>query len=331
VRAVVTGATGFLGGRLARRLAADGWDVVGTGRSASAGAALAADGVAFRAADLGDAAAIRALCAGADVVFHAGALSAPWGRREDFERSNVVGSRHVRAACRAEGVRRLIYVSSPSVAFDLRSRRGGREDDPLPTRYINDYVATKRRVEVETAADAAAGLPVVTVRPRAIFGPGDTTILPRLIDANATIGVPLIRGGRALVDVTYVDNVVDALLACASAPSAVHGRVYNVTNGEPVALVDLLRALFDKLGVPFRPRPIPWGVARALGRASELRARLLGVEPRLTRYTVAVLACDQTLDLAAAQRDLGYAPAVSVDEGLDRFVRWWEAARATAQ
>lgn len=325
MRAVVTGATGFLGGHLARRLAAEGWEVVGSGRDAAVGAALERDGIRFVRADLADAAAVGALCAGADVVFHAGALSAPWGRPEAFERANVLGSRHVRAACRAGAVGRLVYVSSPSVAFDLRSRRDVREDEPLPTRYVNDYVATKRRVEEETAADAAAGLPVVTLRPRAIFGPGDTTILPRLIDANATLGVPLIRGGRALVDVTVVDNVVDAALAAARAPDAALGRVYNVTNGEPIALVALLRALFRKLDVPFRPRPIPWSVAHALGWASEIRARTFGGEPRLTRYTVSVLACDQTLDLTAARRDLGYVPRVSVDEGLDRFAAWWRA------
>jgi len=319
MRALVTGATGFLGGHLARRLHAEGWQVTATGRSTAAGAALRSAGIRFARAELDDAAAIAGLCADQEVVFHCGALSAPWGPYDAFFRANVLGSRHVREGCRRAGVRRLVHVSTPSVYFDFRSQRDITEDAPLPRHPVNAYVATKRLAEEETTRDAADGLPVVTLRPRGLFGPGDTTILPRLIDANRRGGVPLIRGGRAVLDVTFIDNAVDATLDAARAPAVAHGRTYNISNGEPLALIDLLTALFDRLGEPLRARRIPWPVAHRLAHLLELRARIFGGEPRLTRYTVGVLACDQTLDLSAAHRDLGYVARVGVLDGLDRY------------
>ena len=325
MRTLGTGATGFLGQALAHRLLAEGHEVIALGRNEAVGAALAAAGMRFVRADLADAAAVAAACEGVTDVFHSGALSSPWGRYADFEAANVRGTRHVVAGCLAHGVRRLIHVSTPSLYFDFRHREGIREDDPLPARGVNAYAETKRLAEAVVDDAAARGLRAVTLRPRALFGPGDTTILPRLIRANARGALPFIDGGQALADVTYVDNVVDALLAARDAGDHALGRKYNVTNGEPMPLATLLAKLFGRLGVPMRIRRLPFGVAYGLAGAMELAAWARGgsPEPLLTRYTVGVLARSQTLALTAARQDLGYAPRVSVDEGLERFARWW--------
>jgi nucleoside-diphosphate-sugar epimerase len=324
-KALVTGATGFLGQALARRLHADGWEVVGLGRNEAIGGQLVAAGLHFHRGDLADAAAVEAAARGATHVFHCGALSAPWGRAADFEAANVLGTRHVLAACERGDVARIVHVSTPSLYFDGRHRLAIREDEPLPARGINTYAETKRRAEELVDAAAARGLPVVTLRPRALFGPGDTTLLPRLVRANGRGFLPLVDGGRALTDVTYVANVVDALLAAAEAGPEVLGRHYNITNGEPMPLIELLAMLFRRLGLPMNGRPVPYGVAYALAAGLEAVAHLTdGREPVLTRYTVGVLARSQTLDLTAAKRDLGYAPRVSVAEGLERFAAWWE-------
>ena len=326
-RALVTGGTGFLGGHLARRLRDSGWDVTAVGRNAKTGAVLAAEGIRFTTVDLRDPQSVDAACSGMDTVFHCAALSSPWGRYREFFASNVEATRHIIHACQRLGVRRLVNVSTPSLYFDFSDRLGIRETDPLPVRPPNAYAATKRIAEEEVLAAHNRLFESVSVRPRALFGPGDTAILPRLIHANGRIGVPLFRGGRAILDLTYVDNAVDALLLAAEAPSSAMGRTYNITNGEPVHLSDVLQKLFDRLDVPMRGRPIPYSAGYMLAGAMELAARVLPgqPEPLLTRYTVALLAKSQTLDISAARQSLGYSPRIPIDEGIERFADWWRS------
>lgn len=326
MRALVTGATGFLGKRLAKRLADDGHEVVGVGRNLEAGRWLEEHGVRFVSADLADRDAVVKACRGQEVVFHSGALSSPWGPYPTFHRSNVEGTRNVIEGSRTHGIRRLVHVSTPSLYFDTAERLGVSERDPLAEKPVNHYAATKRMAEELVDAAHAEGLPVVTIRPRALFGPGDTTILPRLIRANARGALPLFGPEGPWVDVTYVDNVVDALLLCESAPDHVLGKKYNITNGETVRMRHLLEKLFAALEVPahFRPMryPVAYGLAGAMEAAS--LAFMGGREPLLTRYSVNVLARSQTLDISAARRDLGYTPRTSLDEGLAEFVAWWK-------
>lgn len=326
VKALVTGATGFLGRALAERLVGEGHNVTALGRNAAIGQELATLGMTFISADLADETRVVAACEGMAYVFHCGALSSVWGPYDDFLRANVLGTRHVIAGCRRHGVKRLIHVSTPSLYFDFRDRLAIREADPLPPRGVNAYAETKRLAELEVAIAHRAGLEVISIRPRALFGPRDTAILPRLLRANAKGFLPLIDGGRALADVTYVDNVVDALLLCRDAGPDALGKTYNISNGEPMAMIDLLTRVFTRLETPMNAKRLSFGVAYALAGALELAANTVqgGREPTLTRYTVGVLGKSQTLDIAAARDQLGYRPRVSVDEGLAQFVSWWK-------
>lgn len=326
-KALITGATGPLGRATALRLQEMGWTVTGIGRNAEAGRALEAAGIAWRRIDICQQPHETAeACVGQDYVIHCAALSSPWGRYRDFEAANVAGTINVTTGCLRHGVKRLVHVSTPSIYFDYRDRLLVSEQDTLPDRAVNAYAATKLRAERVVREAGARGLSAIVLRPRAIFGPGDGALFPRLMRVNERRGIPLIRGGEALLDLTYIDNVVDALVLSCLAPETASGRAFNISNGEPVKLTALLERLFEQLGLPLRTMKLPLGAALAAGSLAEQAYRLipwLGPEPPFTRYTVALLAYSQTLDISAARETLGYNPRIGIDEGLRRFADWW--------
>ncbi|MCM3292655.1 NAD-dependent epimerase/dehydratase family protein [Paenibacillus sp. MER 180] len=324
-RALVTGGTGFLGQRLALRLVEQGYTVSAIGRNTHVGHELERMGVRFIPLELGDTERIKEICHGRDTVFHCAALSAPWGDYADFYASNVIGTRHVVQGCVSGGAR-LVHVSTPSIYWNWRDRLNIKESDPLPSKQANAYAATKLLAEREVdQAVEEAGLHAITLRPRAIYGPSDRAILPRLIEANRGGYMPLIRSGRSMLDVTYVDNVVDALLLAAEADPASLGGKYNITNGEPRLLSDLLARLFALLEMPFRPIPLAYPIASAAAGMLELNARWFarGKEAKLTRYTVGLIGRSQTLDITAARQMLGYKPRIGTEEGMKRFAEAW--------
>ncbi len=327
MKVLVTGATGFLGQALARRLRSQQFDVSALGRNPAVLAQLEREGMRPIQADLADRQAVAAACQGQAIVFHVGALAAPWGKREDFYRSNVLGTQNVITGCETHSVGRLVHVSTPSIYFGLDSLVDVAEDAPLPARPVNEYARTKLLAETEVDSAFARGVPVLTIRPRAIFGPGDTAILPRLIARLKTGRLPVIGDGRNLIDMTYVENVVDALLLCATSPAATLGKKYNITNGESTALWPLIEKLCTALGYPLPKRHIPYRVADGAAALMEIVYGLLPgqPEPPLTRYSVALLAKNTTLDISAARRELGYQPQISVEEGFQRFVEWWRS------
>ncbi|HMQ31523.1 MAG TPA: NAD-dependent epimerase/dehydratase family protein [Chloroflexaceae bacterium] len=323
MRVLITGGTGFIGRRLGASLLRQGHAVRLMGRTFAPVADLLAAGAEAAPADLRDPVAVAGACAGVDAVCHAGALSAPWGRRADFLAVNVGGTANVIAGCRRHGVRRLVAISSPAVVFAGRDVVAASEDASYPRRFSSAYALSKKLAE--DLVRAATDVPAVTLRPKAVFGPGDEALLPRLVAAARAGRLPRIGHGRNLVDLTYVDNVTHAIELALAAERAV-GRTYTITNGEHVPLWELLRSVLRRLGVPARLRPAPLGAMLAVAALMEARAALTGREPLLTRYTVAVLARTQTYDIAAARRDLGYAPLVTVAEGVERTLAALEAA-----
>jgi nucleoside-diphosphate-sugar epimerase len=317
MRILVTGGTGFLGKRLTLALLAAGHQVRVLGRNEAGCRTLAAEGASIIRADIRDRETVASACAGMEVVYHVAALSAPWGKTSDFHAINAEGTRLIAEACLREKVNRLVYVSSPSVVFDGRDQVNVTESVPYPRRFLSVYSLTKKLGEDHVNAASRRGLPAVIIRPKAIFGPGDTTLLPRLLDRACKGRLPRIGDGSNLVDLTYVDCVVDALLLCLTAPAAL-GRTYTITNGEPVNLWELIARLLDRCGIRTRLRPLPYRLAYMLGATMEFGACLFGGEPPLTRYLVAILGRTQTYDISAARRDLGYRPGISVHKGIER-------------
>lgn len=321
---LITGGTGFLGQRLALKVRSLGDHVTVLGRNQAIGAELENAGLRFVTADLRDAQAIMDACTNQDCVFHCGALSSPWGPFKDFYDTNVLGTRHLAQGCLAHQVQRLVHVSTSAVYFAYADQLQIPESFPLPN-PVGAYAKTKQLAEQEIQHGYQQGLSVITIRPRGIFGPGDTTILPRLLRASDRTGIPLIRQGKAVMDLTYIDNVVAALRCCQQAPDHLSGRVYNITNGEPIALREVLNQVAQHLNIELRFKRLPFPVAYGVATAMEAAAKLLGgTEPTLTRYTVGLLAFSQTLAIDAAQNELGYRPQVSLQEGIAQFADWWQ-------
>ena len=325
MKALVTGATGFLGGALARRLHALGWDVTAQGRDPAALKSLEAQGIRAVKANLEDSQAILDACRGQEIVFHSGALANDWGRPEAFYNANVLGTQNVIRGCQEHHVKRLVHVSTPSIYFRFAPRIDVKETDPLPP-PVTEYARTKGLAEVEVDKAYADGLPTVTIRPRAIFGPGDRIILPRLIN-RLQRGILRVTGdGQNLADMSYIENVVDALLLCVESPKHTLGKKYNITSGEPVRLWEMIRKLCDRLDLKYPTQKLPYPLVDRIASTLEFVARLLPgqPEPPLTRYSVAMISLSTTLDITAARNDLGYSPRVSNEEGFEEFVEWWK-------
>jgi nucleoside-diphosphate-sugar epimerase len=249
-------------------------------------------------------------------VIHAGALSTAWGPRADFLAINVEGTQAVIDGCREGGVSRLVYISSPAVIFTGEDHEEADERHPYAPAFSSAYAESKKLAEDRVNAAHAAGLPAVILRPKAIFGPGDTSLIPRLLAAAQRGRLRQFGKGDNRVDLTYVENVAHAILLALEARAAV-GRTYFITNDEHVRLWPVIRRLLQSLHLPHQLQPLPLPLALAAATWMEWSARITGREPALTRYSVGVLARTQTYNITAARRDLGYAPVVSVEHGIN--------------
>jgi nucleoside-diphosphate-sugar epimerase len=325
MKTLVTGATGFLGGALARRLHSMGGDVTALGRNAAKLNQLESEGLRVLQHDLKEKDAMLAACKNQEIVFHCAALPSPWGNYEAFYQANVIGTRNVICGCEENKVKRLVHVSTPSLYFGYSSRTNVKETDELPE-PVSEYAATKILAEQEVDEAFARGLATITIRPRAIFGPGDTVIFPRLIPRLQSGRLPILGDGENVVDLTYIENVVDALLLCAESPANTLGKKYNISNGEPVKIWKLVERICAELNLQPPQRKISYRAANAAATVLELIYTLIPThpEPPLTRITVSMLLHSTTLDISAAKNELGYQPKVSVEEGVERFLKWWK-------
>jgi 2-alkyl-3-oxoalkanoate reductase len=315
MRVLVTGATGFLGRRLAAALLKRGDNVRILVRNPVADDAVIEGAEVWRG-DLRDPATVIAACGSMEVVQHAGALSSPWGPKSEFYATNVGGTQAVIEGCQRHGVRRLIYVSSPSVVFDGQDQHNLTEAAPYPVTSVSVYSQTKKLGE-DLVKAASSDLETVILRPKAMFGPGDRALLPRLLTTARTGRLPMIGDGRNLVDLTYVENVVEAMRLAMTAESAI-GKTYHITNDEHPLLWRLVRHILQELKLPPPRWRISLPTALAAASAMEQVARITGREPTLTRYSALILARTQTYNIAAAKRDLGYQPPIPLEEGVER-------------
>ena len=332
MKVLVTGGAGFLGSALCRVLLARGDEVRSFQRTHST--ALDAMGVVQVLGDLADADAVHRACEGQHAVMHNAAKAGAWGSFESYFDANVRGTEHVIAACRAHGIRQLVYTSTPSVTHSgRRPVQGGNEiDTPYGSGFTAPYPATKLIAEKLLLAANDATLACVALRPRLIWGPGDTQLLPRLVDRARAGRLRFIDGGHNRMDTTYIDNAAHAHLAALDQlrpGSACAGRAYFISNGEPMASRDIVNALLRAAGVPTVEKSIPFGVAYAAGAVLETAWRMFSLsgEPPMTRFLAEQLSTPHWYDISAAARDLGYQPQVSIAEGLRRTAEWWAAGR----
>lgn len=332
-RALVTGGGGFLGKAIVRRLLDRGVRV----RSYSRGdyPELREWGVETVQGDITDAEAVARACEGCDLVFHAAALPGVWGPYEDFYRTNFLGSVNVVEACRALRVPKLIYTSSPSVVFQGGDMENAGESVSYPDRFKAAYPETKSMAERYVLRANGDGLSTAALRPHLIWGPGDNHLIPRIV-ARARAGrLRRVGDNRNRVDTVYIDNAAEAHLRAADhlAPgSAVAGKAYFISQGEPLPLWDIVDRILEAAGEPPLKKSVPAPAAYAVGAVLEAvyaTLRLKG-EPLMTRFVAKELSTAHWFDLSAAKRDFGYEPVVSLDEGFERLKAWFEAGNERA-
>jgi nucleoside-diphosphate-sugar epimerase len=314
--AFVTGGSGFIGGFLIERLRAEGWDVRALARSQDAEQKVRERGAVPVPGDVEKEDLMRDGAAGCDVAFHAAAKVEDWGDPADFERINVRGTDNVIAACRAAGVRRLVHVGTEAALMAGQPLVNVDEGAPLRPDSPALYSSTKAKAEQRVRSANDAGLETVVIRPRFVWGRGDTTLLPALVELVRSGRFRWVGGGRHLTATTHVANTVEGLWL--GATRAEPGGVYFVTDGEPVVFREFVSAMLETQGVTPPSGSVPAAVAGVAAGAAERAWRLLrrSGPPPLTRFAVWVSSQECTIDTGRAERELGYRPVKSRDEGL---------------
>ena len=324
MRILVTGGAGFLGLALCRGLRERGHEVLSFQRSHSQD--LAALGVGQIRGDLADASAVMHAANGADAVFHNAAKAGAWGSYDSYFQANVIGTRNVLAACRAHGVGRLVYTSTPSVTHRATHPVEGLGADEVP--YGEDfqapYAATKAIAEQEALAASTGALAVVALRPRLIWGPGDNHILPRLVERARAGRLRIVGSGDNRVDTTYIDNAAQAHFDAFEhlhPGAACAGKAYFISNGEPLPIREVLNRLLAAAGAPPVAKSISFKAAWRIGAVCERLWPLLRLrgEPPMTRFLAEQLSTAHWYSMEPARRDFGYVPAVSFEQGLGRL------------
>lgn len=323
MNALVTGGGGFLGRYVVEQLVARGDRV----RSLQRGdyPELAALGVEQIRADIRDAAAVHAACRDVDTVFHVAAIAGIWGPWRRYFEINTLGTRHVIAGCQRQGVRKLVFCSSPSVTFDGTDQCGVDESAPYPARWLCHYPHTKALAEQAVlAANGRHGLLTCALRPHLIWGPRDQHLIPRLIERARRGQLRRVGDGANLIDIVYVENAARAHLLAADAlveGAAACGRAYFISQGEPVNCWNWINDVLTLAELPPIRKSISARAAWNLGALLELAQMAFRIdrEPRMTRFLAAQLSTSHYFNIAAARRDLGYVPTVSTAEGMRRL------------
>ncbi|WP_430510526.1 NAD-dependent epimerase/dehydratase family protein [Gottfriedia solisilvae] len=324
MRVFVSGATGFLGKHTVKKLSEIGYDVIAFGRNEQAANFFKTmDNVVFVKGDLEDKQLLAKLVKDVDFVIHCAALAAPYGQYELFYKTNVDGTQNIVDASLSSNIKKFIYLSTPSVYFTNESRKNVRENDELPQSHTNYYASTKHIADLIVKEAVLKGLPAISLRPRQVFGPYDHTIFGRLIDTNKKRGIPLVNKGKILMDFTYVDNVVDVIMLSLMAEDQFIGEFYNITNDQPIYLIDALTLLYSYLNEELNTKKISPKLLSFISSSSEMIANITGKPPILSKHVASFLSYDYTLNIDKIKNDLQYTPKISLSEGMNRYTKWY--------
>jgi nucleoside-diphosphate-sugar epimerase len=315
--AFVTGGSGFVGGRLIERLVADGHEVRALARSESSATRVGERGATPVDGDLSSVEAMRAGAAGCELAFHAAARLGDWGKREEFERDNVLGTENALRACADAGVRRFVHVGTEAALLAGRPLVEVDETAPLRPDSPALYSATKARAEQLVRAANRGGFETVVVRPRFVWGRGDTTLLPTMTEMVRSGRFAWIGGGRNRTATTHIDNTVEGLVLGATRGRP--GEAYFVTDGEPpVVFREFVSALIETQCVTPPTRSIPVPVAQTLAVIGERAWSTLPLpgRPPLTRFMFWVSSQECTIRIDKARSELGYEAVKTREQGL---------------
>ena len=326
MRILVTGATGFTGGHLARHLVARGnqvWALVRSATSAAAREELTRAGVQLLEGDLRDTASLEQACAGVEVVYHIAAIYRQAGLRdEEYRAVNASAVRDIVLAAAVGGVQRVVHCSTVGVHGDVEHPPAN-EDAPLKPGDI--YQKTK--LEGEHAAREAgrtAGIEVVIARPTGIYGPGDKRLL-KLFRGVARRRFIVLGDGQIFYHLTYIDDLVEGFRLCGEVPG-IGGRTYILAGGEVTTLAELIGLIAQEAKVPPPALRLPVWPFWMAGAACEAICAPLGIEPPIYRRRVDFFTKSRAFDIGRARAELGYAPTVTLREGIKRTLAWYRQA-----
>lgn len=330
MKILVTGATGFLGNAIVQNFCRrTDWSVSALVRNPNNLRNPFNNNVTLFRGDLRVKESLGSALKDQELVIHCGALCSPYGKKNDFLETNFDGTRNLYEEAYRHKVKKFIFVSSPSIYFGGKPQELVKESDSPHLPPLNYYSLSKLKAENYLRENQR--LPFIILRPRAIFGPGDTTVLPRIIMAQMKNRLPLFYGGNVWVDLTYIDNVIDAIELAVLAPKELDFEDYNITNDDPRSLKDLLNLLFHKLDMPFAPVERSYKLVYAVATFLEgVHLAFSLKEPALTKTAVTYLAKGQTFDISKAKNDLNYRPRVSIEKGIDQFCTWWKSLPGTS-
>ena len=325
MKILVTGASGFIGGRFARFALEQGLAVRVNGRRAEGVEHLVKRGAEFVQGDLADAQLVQQLCHDVEAVVHCAGAVGVWGNYQHFHQANVVVTENVIEGCLKQHVRRLVHLSSPSIYFDGQSHVGIKEEQ-VPKRFFDHYGKTKYLAEQQVFGAQEFGLEVLALRPRSVTGAGDTSIFPRLINMPRKGRLAIIGNGLNKVDFTSMQNLNDALFSSLLAAGPALGKVYNISNGQPLPLWDVVNYVMRQMQLPQVTRYRSPGLAYSMAALNEAACMLWPgrPQPTLSRLGVQVMSKDFTLDISRARQYLDYRPQVSLWTALDEFCGWWK-------
>lgn len=347
-RVLVTGAYGFLGKYIVLELLKHGYRVIAYGRSmkkllnlrqsiadqleseeTTLDTSKLTSKLILYIGDFTNYRSIKKAVHGVNYVVHAGALSTVWGARDDFMETNVRGTINVIKACNASSdtVRRLIYISSPSIYCTNKDQFDIEESEAPSTNHLSYYIESKLRSESKFNH---CTIPYTILRPRGLFGIGDSSIVPRIIKSNNTIGIPLFNGGTNKVDITCVENVAHAIRLSIESPNK-KSETYNVTNGEPREFKKIVEQFMA--GIEQKPKYLKINIKLMEKAATIIESvyralHIYDTEPAITKYTIYTLGYSQTLNIDKIKDDIGYEPIISLDEGIKKYVEHWRLEHA---
>lgn len=319
MRVLLTGASSMLGAGVVRALHDRRDEVVVLQRRPSPVAREL--GVAEVLGDLSDRAAVDRAARGVDAVIHLAARVGVVGTAAQFHETNVLGTRAVLGAARTQRVTRFVFISSPSVAHAGSALAGTGADPADPERAKGHYSRTKARAELDVLAADGPEMATLAIRPHLVWGPGDTQLVGRIVERARSGRLALVGRGRALIDTTYIDNAVDAVVAALDHAPAGHGQAFVVSNGEPRTVAELVERICAAAGLEAPTRSVPRAVAWTGGAVAEALwwAGRRTDDPPMTRFLAGQLATAHWFDQRRVREVLEWAPRVSLDEGFRRL------------
>ena len=314
MKVLVTGATSMIGKAVVQRLLARG-DVVSTLQRSASGLA----GVTEYRGSVTNIDAVTDATSGQDAVIHLAGKVDIVGELDEYVEINVEGTTNVISAARQAGVTRFVYISSPSVAHGGESIIGAGAEPADPDATTGPYATSKAMAEKIALGASTEAMPVVAIRPHLVIGPGDTQLVERILDRARSGRMPLIGSGLALVDVTWVDNAADAMVAAIDECPNLGGRAFVVSNGEPRTIHELIARITDAAGVDWSPRSVPRKVAVFGGSIAERIWARTGRddEPPITAFGAEQLSTAHWFDQRDTRRSLNWTPAISLEEGFN--------------